>query len=199
MQRIETSEQKEKREKRRQMITGVVLVVILLLSTAGYSIMDRSKENAAEKERYNNFEFVSSGELWRLQGSSLSTRYLPGEVENISYSAALQQGQFAGRDVYFVAFSEGAKIAANEIARNLPALRFQLACLPEQANMSECADLPVKNCGSIVLAIDEKRLNNTSSMQERIYQQENCIFLEVSTKNLIRAADRVLFGIYGVM
>ncbi|MBS3090449.1 hypothetical protein J4433_01630 [Candidatus Pacearchaeota archaeon] len=204
MKRIETKAEREKKQRRNQIVVGVILVAIMVLSTAGYSIMDRSarqQQGRGERKQYNNFEFASSGGLWQLQNQNfgLVVRYLPQDVENISYSAKLSQNLFSGREIYFVALNDETKIAANEIARNLPALRVQLACLEEQANLAECADLPVKTCWDILIVINEKKFNNATLVNEGIYQDENCIYIDSTAKNLIRAADRLLFGIYGII
>ena len=76
---------------------------------------------------------------------------------------------------------------------------MQLACLEEQANMTECLSLPVKTCRDILIVVRGKTANNSEFVPSRVYQQENCIYIEAETKNLIKAADRLLFGLYGVM
>ena len=203
MKKIETKSEREKKQRRNQIIVGIILVAIMLLSTAGYSIMDRSarqQQGQGEKKQYNNFEFVSSGGLWQLQNQNfgLVVRYLPQDVENISYSARLSQDFFSGREVYFSALNDETKIAANEIAKNLPALRVQLACLEEQENMAECSELPLKTCKDTLIVINGQG-NETEFASSRVYQDENCIYIDSTAKNLIRAADRLLFGVYGVM
>jgi hypothetical protein len=151
--------------------------------------------------QYKNLEFAKTAEGWQLQKQdfSLVTRYLPGDTENVSYEAAIPLDSLNNKEIYFVAFSNEAKMAANEIARNLPALRAQVACLEKDANKTECVDLPLKTCQNPVFVFDEKRFNNTDFVHTRIYQEENCIIIESLTQNLMRAADRLLFGIHNIM
>lgn len=201
MQKIETKAEREKRQRRGQLIVGVILVAIMVLSTAGYSIMDRSKTETGGTETYNNFEFASVSGRWEVQKQSftLATRYLPKDVENVSYQGAVSVNSFSNKEVYFAAFSDDAKIVANEIATNLPVLRVQLACLEQDANRTECKDLPLKTCQNLVLIIDEKRFNNTEFFKPIVYQKENCITIEASTRDMMRAADRFLFEIYSII
>ncbi|MFH0831840.1 MAG: hypothetical protein V1886_03170 [archaeon] len=201
MQKIETKSSREKKQRRNQIIIGIALVSIMLLSTLGYSIMDRnSGQSQGEIKLYNNFKFLSSAGLWKIQNQdfSLSTRYLPQDVLNISYSAALSPEFFAGKEVYFSALSAETRLAVNELDGNLPALRAQFACTVEQENMTECSALPVKTCKDNLIIITAQE-NKSEFLPSRIYSKENCIYIEAESKNLIRAADRLLFGVYKIM
>lgn len=200
MRKIETKTERLKRQRRNQITVGIILVAIMILSTAGYSIMDRSKTEESTVN-YNNFEFVQTQGVWQLQKQAfaLATRYLPKDVENVSYDGAFSADSFKDKEIYFVAFSDDARIAANEIARNLPVFRAQLACLEEDENRTECQDLPVKTCSSLIVVFDEKRLNATEFIHTKVYQEENCIIIESSVQNIIKAADRLLFAVYGIM
>lgn len=201
MQKIETKSAREKKQRRNQIIIGIALVSIMMLSTLGYSIMDRSSsQEKGETRIYNNFRFLSSAGLWKIQSQdfNLATRYLPQEVSNISYSAVLSPASFSGKEVYFSALSAETKLAASELAGNLPSLRAQFACTVKQENITECSDLPVKTCKDNFIIITAKQEEQGFS-PSRIYKEENCIYIEAESKNLIRAADRLLFGIYDVM
>lgn len=212
MRKIESKAEMQKKQRKNQLIVGVILVAIMVLSTAGYSIMDRGETETGGTETYNNFKFASVAGRWGVQkqGFNLATRYLPKEVENISYQAAISANSFNGKEVYFVALSDDAKMVANEVATNLPVLRAQFACIEDDANRTECSDLPLKTCSNFVFIIDEKRFNNASSsinnsanfntpIKPKIYQKENCITIEASSKDMMRAADRFLFGAYGII
>ena len=49
MRRIETQEKIAAKDKRNKIIIGIVLAVIMLLSTLGYSLMSGEKTSKAEK------------------------------------------------------------------------------------------------------------------------------------------------------
>jgi hypothetical protein len=179
----------------------------MVLSTAGYAINRFGVGEEENKRYYNNFEFLKVQGEWQLQKQpfNLLTRYLPYDVENISFTGLVSSESFAGKGVYFVALSSEAKIAANEIARNLPMLRAQLACLETDADKTQCADLPLKTCQSLVIAINEKKSNaanltdDSEKTETKIYREDNCVIIKADTRNLLRAADRLLFAIYKII
>lgn len=103
------------------------------------------------------------------------------------------------RMFYLVAFSTDEKMAADEIFRNLPVSHIQLACFEEDANRTECADLPLKNCfDDRILAVKIIRDEN-ETVVPRAFQQNKCLFIESDSANITMAGDRVLFSLYGIM
>lgn len=192
IKRIETKSDREKREKRNKMFIGIVLVIVMLLSTAGYAIIERGKE---DKVVYNGIKFTKTdnGWTWITQNFEMLTQFNPREVKNISSNVVSTASKFISSNVYFVAYRFDEKAASDEIYRNLRPSRSQYVCLEENANDTECADLPLKSCLKdnvfVVLVKNETK----------IYEQDNCVFIESDSDNIIKAADRFLFGAFGVI
>lgn len=212
LRKLSSKEVLERKKRRNQLIVGLILVAIMILSTAGYAI-EREK---SESFSYNGFEFTSAQIGWQIinQPFNLVTRFLPQDVENISLAGYWSADDFAGQEVYFIAYTEEEKIAASEIARNLQFKRAQYACLEEDADLAVCQDLPIKTCSDAVISINQasykdKADNETASLQEagqeeagieaRIYKKDSCIMIEAEYNDLIKSADRFLFAVYKVI
>lgn len=206
LRKLATKEVLERKKRRNQVIVGLVLVTIMILSTAGYAI-NREK---SESFRYKEFEFSRSERGWQVmkQPFSLITRFLPQDVENISLFGSWSVNDFANKEIYFVAYRGEAKIAASEIARNLPFRRAQYACFEDDANLSGCEDLPLKTCLDEVIFINylssnvssgNLSENETKHVEARIFQNDSCVAIESEYEDLIKAADRFLFDVYGII
>jgi hypothetical protein len=203
----------EKKKRKNQIIIGLILVGIMILSTAGFAVnnMTRSKE---ETFLYKGFEFLRVPAGWQLANKpfTLITRFFPKDVENVSLLGRWFVDDFSNKEVYFVAYSDEAKIAALEIARNLPFKRVQYACFEDAADLSVCYDLPIKDCFDNVIFINytssKKEIKNKNEteltkegkeIEPKIYQKDNCVIIEAEYSDLVRAADRFLFSIYGII
>ena len=88
MRKIEIRAEKEKKESRNKTILGVILAGLMVLSTAGYAFfsMERGEKNDNIKVKYNNFEFVSYGDLWQteISGYKFYFSYLPNETRQVN-------------------------------------------------------------------------------------------------------------------
>jgi flagellar basal body-associated protein FliL len=179
MRRIITEEEKNKKKQRNQIIIGVILVGIMLLSTAGYAFY-QTENQESKKISYKGIDFIYNG-LWNFQiGSNVfSTTYNPIETENISVPAI----NFDYNKPLFFA-SEDLQ-ATNEIARNLGYYfqRMQDACLYGH----ECSgDLPIKNCSDNIIVIEIK--NNT-----RVMQENRCLFIQAEGDEILKASNAIIF------
>ena len=191
IKRIETQEEKEKRDKRNKTIIGIILVLLMVLSTAGYAVMDRGKTS---KVKYNGLTFEKTDQGWYTKTSQfeLTTSFNPNEVKNISYNLGfLTLNDFSG-SVFIDANRYEEKQIANELFKNLAVSRVQFACLKEEENMTECAELPIKDCNNLMFII--KKTNET-----KMFNDNKCIVINAKDEDLLRTADRFLFGIYGII
>lgn len=190
MKQIETKEIKERKATRNKTIIGVILAVLMLLSTVGYAFfsMEKADTSPVQKVRYNNLDFYKQGDFWQVQvsGYAFYFYYLPNETEKVFLNRTLKD--YNGKPLYFV--NEGA--AEQEVARNLVSFvsRMQQACLE---NESCTDDAPMKTCTDNILIIkEESSLTNTI-----VRQEDNCIF--ILSNNTIRSADSFVYRVLGVI
>ena len=191
MRKIILVEEKMKKESRNKLIIGLVLVAIMVLSTAGYSFFSVSKEET-KKIEYNGAEFIlNDAGMWqfKIQNFDFSTQYNPEETENISVIALATINNYIGKPLFFSGEETAAK---QEVARNLLnfASRMQDVCIEEDKDCDKT--LPIKNCSqdNIIIFQEEKFID--------IGEEENCIFISAPYDEQIRTADSFLFKILGV-
>ena len=184
MRQLVSKEEEARKRKRNQIIAGVCLAVVMILSTIGFAFQGRSDNSpegtSPESEiDYNSFKFINQNDLWTL--GNFVFRYNPKEVENIG-SGIKPMSTYQKKPAYI--YSEDAEAEA-EIAINLGqvAQRIQRAC-PEDRNCTE--DIPVKTCSDNFIIIKE---NDISSL----IQNNNCVLINGPKENLTRIADQFLF------
>lgn len=192
MRAIETKQEAEKKKKRNQWIIGGIMIVVMLGSTFGYAFYQLgNKDNQIEDIEYNGYKFTSQSGFWltKIGDYEFLFRYNPTEIERIESGGDTLKylNSYSGQPLYI--FSED-YVAEVEIYRNLGYVvqRFQRAC-PENTNCTQ--DWPVKDCSSNFLIL---RKTNES----RIYQEENCVFIEGPEQNLTQITDEFLFKIIGI-
>jgi len=207
----------ERARRRNNLILGVIMIFLLVASTAGYSLMsgDREEESVVEEM---GFEFVRDGGMWKLAFGSTDGhdsgepdevfvfRYLPSEVGEIDVNVSVEFGDYAGEVLYFVNAGEGAGEVLTNLDRYI--LRYQESCLEpvaplvidseqltveDEGNVSEddfaCkGNFPVKDCGSNLVIFE-------AGNETRVYGDENCVFVE---GDYIRGVDAFLYKILGV-
>ena len=203
MRKIKSMADIERIRRRNNIILGVVMIALLVGSTAGYSLMsaDSEDENVVEER---GFKFVRDSGMWRLgldsskddpagpEGEFFSFQYLPSEVDDVDVNVSVEFGDYSGQPLYFVNPSEGAGEVLNVLGKYL--LRYQEACLDSgneenSTNESVCGgDLPFKDCGSNLIIFE-------SGNETRVYGEGNCVFIE---GDFIRGVDAFLYKILGV-
>ena len=187
MKPIITKEKKEKTERIKQVIIGVALIIIMFFSIAAYSFQKEDRGSNTKVE-YNGFEFVKQNDLWILNtnGINLAFKYNPNEIEEIGGSLNLLDS-YSNQPLYIS--SENIE-TIQEIYQNMNlfVLRIREACLDEK----ECKDnLPVKTCEDNFIIIKKAELS-------KIYQQDNCVFIEGKKEDLIKLSDEFMFKILGI-
>lgn len=191
MRKILTQGEKEKKDTRNKVIIGLILVGIMVLSTAGYSFFSGSREEV-KKINYNGVEFIlNENNLWqfKIQDFEFLTQNNPKDTENISVLIFKTANDFYGKPLFFL----GKGTAKQEIAQNLKnfALRMQDACIKDYEEVCE-EDAPIKNCSQDNIIII-KEANYTE-----ISEEENCVFILSPYEEQVRVADAFVFKILGV-
>ena len=186
MRKIISKKEEAKKQQKNQVILGLILVGVMFLSVLGYAFSGSSGEN--KKTKYNEFEFFEKDGLWysKVQNSYFIFRYNPYEVDDIE--SEIKPISFYYNEPLYL-FSESNE-ASYEISNNFEKIveRIQPACIDE----GECSgDFPVKTCENNFIIIKE---NNSTD----IIQNESCVFIYGSYKDLTKITDEFLFKVLGI-
>ena len=186
MKRLISKSEREGKTKKKQIIVGVSLAFLMVLSVLGFALQGGSgdqDENSSDKVIYNGFEFEHINELWVV--GNFAFRYNPEQVPDIGFGLK-DINNYQGRPVYIYSESEGAGL---EAYANLDQVQFiqrvRNACI-EGIECSE--DLPIKTCEDNLIIIRE---NNISSIR----QENNCVYIEGLEEELVELVDQFLFKI----
>lgn len=207
MRKIETKIEKEKKNIRNQFIVGGILILIMILSTLGYSIGSNINNNEESKTiNHNGFEFTEKNGFWfsKYGNIELGFKYNPQQTENIN-SEVNNIEMYFGNPLYIFSDSYEAEL---EIYRNMQyiAQRMQPACLNAEnitwTSLEEDIDKkmiekecennsPIKNCENNFILILE-------GDKPEIIKKDNCLFIIEKQENLTRMTDSALFEIFGI-
>lgn len=186
-----TKSEIEKKARRNQILVGVVLVGLMILSSLGYGLISNNGGGGSgAKMVYNGITFYKNGNQWQasINGGTFNFLYSPTEVSNIQTPLTLSFNQFYNKPLYF----DSDNPAANyEIAQNLQ--NYVLGTMNACLNASDCADnnAPIKTCASNVIVI-------RNSSQTSISLDGNCTYIYGGDNNAIQAGDAFLYKILGV-
>jgi len=179
-----TREEIAHKQRQKQLIVGVVLIGLMVVSTAGYSLTrssgGRTRNNSKVVE--NGRAFYRQNGIWTtsIGDKAFGFHYLPSEVSNISVKDFHSLGDYADQKMYYTDASSG----VIEILNNLGnyALRYQEACL----NESDCdGDFPVKDCSSNIFV-------SLQGNETEVYSDGDCVYL---VGDSLRAADAFLYKV----
>jgi hypothetical protein len=192
MRTIITKESEARKRKRNQLIIGIILVVVMGLSTVGYSLSGVSKTgDSSSSIVYNNIQFTKTAGLWYAKSNELtfSFTYNPNEVEKTNNVLNAISSYF-GKPLYIYSKSSNAvtEIYRNLVYSNNIVLRMQEAC-PENESCNE--DIPIKNCENNFIIIKEAN-------ESRITQNNKCVIIEGKSEDLVKQTDSFLYKITGI-
>ena len=182
MRNIKTAEIQAREAKTKKIIVGVVLISLMVVSTAGYSLMQGDDSDDDSNVEENGLVFYRQNEAWMtsINGETFGFQYLPSEVANIPVEGHYDLSSYSGQLLYYTSLSEGAIEILNNIGRHT--LRYQGACL----NETTCEDdLPTKNCWSNIIITE---VGN----ETRIYNNQSCVYL---VGDSVKAADAFLYKV----
>ena len=192
MRKIQTQAKIDRKRKRNNMILGVVLVGLLVLSTIGYSLSGNFSGN--NKEEFNGYEFEQNGVYWvlGLQEQEFFFQNLPQEVVDVSVFGFYDLNSYFDKVLYFVNFDKSNE-AGQEILNNLGryVLRWQEACLDLSSEEFECdSNLPVKTCKDNLIIFESVSGNATS-----VRKENSCVYI---SGDLVKGADAFLYKLLGI-
>lgn len=189
MRRIISKQEEAKKRRINQFIIGGILILVMVMSTIGYSF--NRDEEKVEKINYHGFTFTKQEGFWVLDMNKLQFffKYNPNEVEEINTTLNFLNN-YQDKPLYIYSENSEAEI---EIYRNLfyknkIAQRMQYAC-PEGEKCK--GDYPVKSCENNFIIIKE-------GDNKEVRQQENCVFIQGKSEELAKLADSFLFRITSV-
>lgn len=197
MRKIITKEERDRIVRRNQTVIGVVLIFLMVVSTLSFAFINKTSNNLNEEVEYKGIKFVRDETgFWsfNVQGNNFLTLYNPKETEDISFFVAHKIENYFNKPLYFA----GDESHFQELARNLNgiALRISNACL-EEYNCKDNKNFPVKDCSNNIVVFKEL-VDNTENTENKIYQQENCVFIEANYQEQARYSDAFLFGLLGI-
>ena len=190
MRKIISKKIEDKKNQKKQLLVGALLILIMALSTIGYSLKNGQKEDTKEL-MYNNIKFTQINNLWnaKIGNYQFYFSYNPTEVEEVN-STLNFLNNYNNAPLYI--YSENSDVTM-EIYRNLVYYngiveRMQEACLEGES----CAEgVPIKNCTNNFIIIKK-------SITKEIRQEENCVFISGNDEELVKMSDGFLFKIMGI-
>lgn len=182
MRKIQTVELREAKTRKNRAIIGGVFILLLVLSTAGYSLMSGDDDGVSSKVVENGLTFYRQDGVWKssIDGQVFAFQYLPSEVANVSVNGSFDLEMYSGQPIYYVGSDAGIVEVLSNIGRY--ALRYQGACLNER----DCEeDLPIKSCENNVFITLEGN-------ETLVDSEENCVYLFGDS---VKAADAFLYEV----
>jgi len=188
MRKITSRRESKKKRKMNQIIVGIILVLVMLMSVLGYAFQGGGDSDSEEIE-YNGFKFIKQEGYWFTNFEGQQMVFLNNPLEINERGVDLKTiKNYESKPLYI--YSENT-LALGEIYRNLEGIyqRIQFAC-PEGESCEE--DIPEKNCENnfIIVKISE---------ENKITQENNCVFIEGISEDLTKLSDEFLFEIFGIV
>ncbi|MDA3836267.1 MAG: hypothetical protein PF542_01455 [Nanoarchaeota archaeon] len=194
MRKLMSKKDEAKKQKRNQYILGIILVVVMFGSVFGVIAGSFNSDNKTTQEKitYKGLAFDQQGSFYTL---SIGERIFyfsedPRELDSLNYDFNMTSiiTKLVGQPLYLD--SEDYYVS-QEIAQNVQAYpsRMQSACI----NEDDCYDelLPIKDCSNNMIIVKE-------SSENKIYEEDNCIFIEGKSEDLMKLADIVILQLLGL-
>ncbi len=179
-----TAEQRAVGEQRRTRILSVLLLLILLGSTAGYAFLYYGESGATSSDagiKEGSVQETSAGWSFTADGKTLTLQKSPAEVADSLISVAKNPADYAGTTLYIDASNQA--IFA-ELASTIGsyALRIQPACY------GSCErNVPEVSCNETLIVWKDVADN-------RVYSQDNCVFIEGDMSTV----DAFIYNVFGL-
>lgn len=195
IKKIENKEQQLKKRKTRNLIIGIVLVFIMTFSTAGYAInvAFSNKGGSTDNIKYKGIDFTRDNNgYWGFQYNSKTflTKYNPLEINDTKVKTGFSLANYNGQVLSFE--WNDSQEGVIELDRNLEGNRIPLRVVQKACLSEDCGDYPLKNCSvDNVISFRFPVKNET----QRVYVEDNCVFIVANESNQLKYADAYLFNI----
>ena len=190
---------KEKRERKKW---GLILFIVLIMIGTSFSFVFFGFSPVTEKVKYNKISFVNNGNIWiaRINGKEAAFSFLPKDVESISASEDIS-GRLRNKfeiDVTYdlnSTYKESIALAQHQMGLTLAAYGIFVR---KGFTTNNTFNLPVITCNDATANVPVVYFKHGNSTN--INMNNNCIIAEASkNEDFIKAKDRLLYGILGVM
>ena len=189
----------------------VVACVLIAAAILGMVLLSSESENSEPAEKFdeservvfNGFEFQNLSGIWRTawvrsgQPYNIDFRYHPRQVMDVPIEGSID-GRFQSKKTY-VTFDPPPErsennsylvVASFELSQKLLGVfdrNLSAACTVNETE--GCASLPIVTCDSTDEAVVYLKVDDES----KVVQDGNCVTVQGSGKDLVRAADRALY------
>jgi len=192
IKRLSSKQEQKRKAKKNQLIIGLTLVGLMILSTFGIIVNSFGNNEETDEITYNGYVFEESGGIYSLKlgEAEFYFRTNPEEIKNLEYESNHSKliSDYLSKPLYIDSPNQ---IPYAELYQNLYpfAQKIQPACIDEK----NCAsgEYPIKTCEDEMIIVRKKSNNN-------IYQEENCIFIEAKNEDLNKLTDKFLFTLIGI-
>tara|TARA_Y100000034_G_scaffold133348_1_gene198570 strand:+ start:57 stop:626 length:570 start_codon:yes stop_codon:yes gene_type:complete len=188
MRSIHSSESKLKKQRRSQLVIGIVLVGLMVLSTLGYAFSGGGdpEEEGVEKVEYRGVSFVQYGSAWVADRDPQIV--LSNNPYNVSQDIFLVNGvsSYSNQPLY-IYYNDS--LSSFYIYDNFNPFiqRMQQACLSKGCGEG----LPVKNCSDnfIIIELSEK---------SEVLQEDKCVYIRGDQENISKLVDSFVLEAFGL-
>lgn len=181
-----------KKRKRNQYILGIILIIVMFGSVFGVVVdFFNSENNSSTELNYKGYPLINENNVYLLTIGEKTFYFStnPNEASKFKeINMTITIPSFVGVPVYI---DSKEYFSTQEIYQNIYGYpeRIQPACIDEK----DCTDssLPIKNCENYVVVVREAQEN-------KIYERENCIFIEATNDDLPLVVDAFLLKLLGL-
>jgi len=185
MRKIGSEREAERKKKRNTIIISIFVLAVLVLGTVGYGFI--SGPGLPDNDPSTNTEHGTATDLgnrWlvSIHGQNLPFTNNPNSTREIETNIQKTIADYTNQPLYISSDNDA---ITSEIGLTLGRYtsRAQKACYGSCPN----EDIPEKNCSSNLIIWEDSTTN-------KVYQEENCIFIEGDMK----AVDAFLFAVFEV-
>ena len=180
MRKIVSKEIEEKKAKRNRMILGFFLVFIMFFSVAEYAFLsspDTQTNPETNSITFNGLKFTSQNGYWILNkdGTNFIFRYNPNQIKPIN-SEINGIESYYNKPLYIKTSNINAE---SEVRTNIAVFANGVIITDKE------------NCKDNTIIAEGKNIS-------KIYQQENCVYIQGTESELVKLTDEFLFKIFEI-
>lgn len=178
MKKIKSQEERDAEDKRNRLIIGIVMIGLIVLSTLGFAVSNFSGSTSSNTNQ--DVYFDGSNWIYSVGSTEYKFKNSVDEVSDVVLNFNKNLGDYAGQELYVDSLDSASLIDISQTLGRFSG-RLQEACY------GNCErDLPERDCSVNLIVVKE-------SSVKRVYQEDNCIFIEGG----IESTDAFLFRILG--
>jgi len=191
IRKLESKKDQDKKRKRNNFILSLVLIVVLFGSIFGtfLNLFGNNSEDSTQLS-YRGIPMSQQGNLFVLALGDRAFYFTTNPNEVVSYDVNISKTipAFVGKPFYIDSFDYG---VAQELAQNFQGYpeRIATACINETDCVDESA--PIKTCQDNIIIVRESKEN-------KVYEVENCIYIEGTDEDLIKMTDAFILKALGL-